>query len=320
MRSLLPAAALILISLALPAQARTLREMVQLAGPQDGYDKYVVLETGEIYSGGLQIGPSLVPFTGIFHGEPGYDVRIVGNGAVLDLEGQRLCISYCNNRLDLDDNTLVIFTADNGHCSYTPMKSLLDAGHRPSQRLRGYKADIWEGGHRVPFIVRWPGQVQPAAQCDQLICLTDLLASCAGLLGTRLPDNAGEDSVSILPALRGTAAGPLREAVVHHSWDGRFSVRQGKWKLILCPGAGGFGSKPSDAEALKLGLPPVQLYDMSQDDRETTNVQDQHPEIVERLTALLDRYVADGRSTPGAAQKNDVAVDIRKDGAKARSR
>jgi hypothetical protein len=76
---------------------------------------------------------------------------------------------------------------------------------------------------------------------------------------------------------------------------------------------------PSDAEAVTLGLPPVQLYDMSQDDRETTNVQDQHPEVVERLTALLDRYVADGRSTPGAAQKNDVAVDIRKDGAKARS-
>jgi arylsulfatase A len=219
----------------------------------------------------------------------------------------------------LAENTLLIFAADNGHCSYTPLKPLLDAGHRPSQRLRGYKADIWEGGHRVPFIARWPGQVQAAAQCDQLICLTDLLASCAELLGTRLPDNAGEDSVSILPALRGTAAGPLREAVVHHSWDGRFSVRQGQWKLILCPGAGGFGSKPSDAEAVTMGLPPVQLYDMSQDDRETTNVQGQHPEIVERLTALLDRYVADGRSTPGAAQNNDVAVDIRKDGAKARS-
>jgi len=92
-----------LACLAAAAQARTLREAVQLAGPQDGYDKYVVLETGEIYTGGLQIGPSLVPFTGIFYGEEGYDLRIVGNGALLDLEGQRLCISYCNNRLDIDD-------------------------------------------------------------------------------------------------------------------------------------------------------------------------------------------------------------------------
>ena len=219
----------------------------------------------------------------------------------------------------LADNTLVIFTADNGHCPYTGLKPLLDAGHWPSQRLRGYKADIWEGGHRIPFIARWPGKVKAGATCNQLICLTDLMATCAEMLGASLPDNASEDSVSILPALRGTATGPLREAVVHHSWDGRFSVRQGNWKLELCAGSGGW-SEPSESQAIKRDLPEVQLYEMAHDDRETNNVQDKHPEIVKRLTRLLESYVAKGRSTPGTAQKNDVAVDIWKDGAKARSR
>jgi arylsulfatase A len=219
----------------------------------------------------------------------------------------------------LAKNTLVIFTSDNGHAPYTGLKALLDAGHWPSQRLRGYKSDIWEGGHRIPFIVRWPGTTKAGATCHQLICLSDLMATCAEVLGTSLPENAGEDSASILSALRGAAVGPLHEAVVHHSWDGRFSLRQGKWKLELCSGSGGW-SAPADAQAVKRGLPAVQLYDMAHDDRERVNLQHEHPEIVERLTKLLERYVADGRSTPGPRQKNDVAVDIWKNGAKARSR
>lgn len=216
----------------------------------------------------------------------------------------------------LAENTLVIFTADNGHGPGTGLQPLLDAGHWPSQRFRGYKSDIWEGGHRIPFLARRPGVVKPGARCDQLICLTDLMATCAELVGARLPDNAGEDSISLLPAFEGATRGPRHEAVVHHSGGGRFSLRQGKWKLELCPGSGNNKglptSDPSDSKAIKLGLPAVQLYDMSRDDTEKINVEKEHPEIVRRLTALLEHYVNEGRSTPGAPQKNDVWVNIRK--------
>jgi arylsulfatase A len=216
----------------------------------------------------------------------------------------------------LAQDTLVIFAADNGHSTYTGLPALLKAGHWPSQRFRGYKSDIWEGGHRVPLLVRWPGVVKAGARCESLVCLTDLMATCAELLGRALPDDAGEDSVSLLPALKGSHDSPRHEAVVHHSAGGRFSLRQGNWKLELCPGSGNQysppASRPSDAEAIRLGLPSVQLYDMSQDDVETVNVAPQHPEVVQRLTTLLERYVNDGRSTPGAPQKNDVPVDIRK--------
>jgi arylsulfatase A-like enzyme len=215
----------------------------------------------------------------------------------------------------LAENTLLIFTADNGHSPYTGLKSFFDAGHWVSQRFRGFKSDIWEGGHRIPFVARWPGHVKAGSTCDRLICLTDLMASCADLLGTKLPDNAGEDSVSILPALRGSSAGPRHGAVVHHSMNGRFSLRQGKWKLELCPGSGGW-SQPSDAQAVQKGLPSVQLYDMSRDDTERVNVQQKYPEVVERLTRLLKKYVAEGRSTLGAPQKNDVRVDMWKQPAK----
>jgi arylsulfatase A-like enzyme len=216
----------------------------------------------------------------------------------------------------LAENTLVIFTADNGHGTYTGLERLLEAGHWPSQRFRGYKADIWEGGHRIPFLARWPGVVKAGASCDQLICLTDLLATCAELAGAKLPDNAGEDSLSLLAALKGAAGGPRHEAVVHHSAGGRFSLRQGKWKLELCPGSGNDTGRPtsypSDSVAAKLGLPAIQLYDMSRDDIERVNVEAKHPEVVRRLTALLERHVNLGRSTPGAPQKNDVMVNIRK--------
>jgi arylsulfatase A len=107
----------------------------------------------------------------------------------------------------------------------------------------------------------------------------------------------------------GKAEQPLREALVHHSINGRFAIRQGRWKLELCPGSGGW-SAPRDPEANKQKLPPVQLYDLTQDIGEQRNLVAEHPDVVERLTKLLERYVADGRSTPGAPQKNAVEVDI----------
>jgi hypothetical protein len=142
------------------------------------------------------------------------------------------------------------------------------------------------------------------------------MATCAEFVGAKPPDNAGEDSLSLLPALRGSTTGPRHEAVVHHSAGGRFSLRQGKWKLELCPGSGNDKGRPtsypSDSVAVRLGLPAIQLYDMSRDDTEKVNVEEKHPEIVRQLTALLERYVNLGRSTPGAPQKNDVMVNIRK--------
>ena len=206
-------------------------------------------------------------------------------------------------------DTLVIFTSDNGCSPAANIGELEGKGHFPSWVLRGYKADIWDGGHRIPFIARWPGKIKAGTKCAQLTCLTDLLATCADLVGARLPDNVGEDSVSMLPALLGTATAPLREAVVHHSIEGRFAIRQGPWKLELCAGSGGW-SAPREAGARKQGLPRMQLYDMTQDISERHNQQADQPEVIAHLTKLLEQYVAEGRSTPGAPQPNAVPIDI----------
>jgi len=206
-------------------------------------------------------------------------------------------------------STLVIFTSDNGCSPQADFRALLAKGHNPSSVLRGHKADIWDGGHRVPFIVRWPGRVPAGTTSDQLVCLVDFLATCADLVGVKLSADAGEDSVSIVPALLGQADKPVREALVHHSINGRFAIRQGKWKLELCPGSGGW-SAPRDPQAARQGLPSVQLYDLTQDLGEQRNLQAEHPDVVKRLTALLEKYVAKGRSTPGAPQQNTVTVDV----------
>jgi len=221
-------------------------------------------------------------------------------------------------RKGIADNTLLIFTSDNGCSPAAGITKLEEQGHHPNYIFRGHKADIWDGGHRIPFICRWPAGIKAGSKSDQLTCLVDLMATSAEIVGAKLPDNAGEDSVSMLPALRGTADKPLREAVVHHSIAGKFSIRQGNWKLELCPGSGGW-SKPGDPEALSQGLPEFQLYDMSGDVCEKVNVQDKHADVVERLTKLIEKYVADGRSTPGAPQKNDVPVDIWKKGGKSKA-
>jgi arylsulfatase A len=208
----------------------------------------------------------------------------------------------------LADDTLVIFTADNGCSPQAGTDKLEKQGHFVSERLRGYKADIWDGGHRVPFFVRWPGKVKAGSQNAQLICHTDFMATCAEILGTKLPDTAAEDSVSLLPALLGDAGTPAR-TVIHHSISGRFAVREGRWKLCLCPGSGGWG-KPGDAEAAKQGLPAVQLYDLSTDIAETKNLSTEHPDIVAKLTKQLETSIANGRSTLGAKQANDVEIVI----------
>jgi arylsulfatase A len=211
----------------------------------------------------------------------------------------------------LAQSTLVVFTSDNGCSPAADVKKLEAEGHYPSADFRGYKADIWDGGHRIPFIVRWPGKVQAGSRSSALCCLTDLLATCAELVGEKLPDSAAEDSVSLLPTLLEKPDAATHEAVVHHSIDGMFAIRKGRWKLELCAGSGGWAA-PREAEAIAQHLPSVQLYDMTADESEQHNVAAEHPEIVKELTTLLEKYVATGRSTPGAPQKNDAKINLHK--------
>lgn len=213
------------------------------------------------------------------------------------------------DRNSIAGDTLVIVTSDNGNSPLANHPELLAKGHRFSHHFRGHKADIFEGGHRIPFLARWPGRVKPGSRCDETFCLTDLFATCADILGVKLPANAAEDSVSLLPALEGRTTSPAREAVVHHSIDGSFAIRQGQWKLALCPDSGGWSEpKPGSREAQ--GLPAVQLYDLAADVGERHNVAAAHPDVVARFTKLLEKYVADGRSTPGPRQENTTPVEI----------
>ncbi|HRU22809.1 MAG TPA: sulfatase-like hydrolase/transferase, partial [Candidatus Latescibacteria bacterium] len=211
----------------------------------------------------------------------------------------------------VEDNTIVMFASDNGCAHYIGVKDLEAKGHFPSAHYRGYKSDAWDGGHRIPYIVRWPGITEPGSACDQLVCLSDLLATCADMLETGLPGDAGEDSVSIVPLLRGENH-PVRRYVVHHSIEGKFAIRDGRWKLVLCPGSGGW-TEPNDRTAAEKGLPPVQLYDMDADPGEQNNLQAARPELVAQLVRALEEQVSAGRSTPGPSRTNDVPVDIWKE-------
>jgi arylsulfatase A-like enzyme len=207
------------------------------------------------------------------------------------------------------ENTLLIITSDNGCSPQARFEELLPQGHNPNYVFRGNKADIYEGGHRVPFLVRWPGHVRPGSKSDETICLTDFFATAAEIFDAEIPANAAEDSVSFLSTLTNTRRIVLREATVHHSINGSFAIRQDNWKLCLCPGSGGW-SAPRPGRDDTSGLPRVQLFDLASDIGEQNNIRDRHPDVVMRLTALLEKYVRDGRSTPGPAQKNAVAVDI----------
>jgi arylsulfatase A-like enzyme len=204
----------------------------------------------------------------------------------------------------MEENTILIMTSDNGCSPRADFEELGAFGHHPSYHFRGYKADIYEGGHRIPFIARWPEKIKPNSVSDEIICLTDLMATCAAIVGEELADDTGEDSYSILPVMTDAEyEGPIREATVHHSINGSFSIRQGQWKLEMCPGSGGW-SHPRPGKATE-GLPPIQLYDMKGDVSEKRNVYQDHPEVVEVLIKLLTDYVKNGRSTPGSPQKNN---------------
>jgi len=180
----------------------------------------------------------------------------------------------------LAENTILIVTADNGAAgrAYVPLKAA--------------KASIYEGGHRVPYVVRWPGKVKAGSTWNHTICLNDLMATAAEITGATIPANAAEDSVSILAALLGKSAAPTREATVHQSHAGDFAIRQGPWKAVFF--------KDGHRE----------LYNLTDDLGEKHDVRAANPEVLTTLTALFQRYIDNGRSTPGAIQKNEFALSL----------
>lgn len=177
-------------------------------------------------------------------------------------------------------NTLVLVTSDNG------------APKRTYPPLRGSKASIYEGGHRVPLIAWWPGRIRPGTVCDETVCLNDVLATCADLLGVRLPADAGEDSVSLLPLLRDPRSGPVREATIHQAVKGILAIRSGGWKMIFL----------ADGKR--------ELYDLASDVGETRDVLADHPAVAERLATLMRKQLEQGRSTPGEPQHNGVELNL----------
>lgn len=217
----------------------------------------------------------------------------------------------------IDDNTIVIFTSDNG-CSPEANFELLEKfGHDPSGGYRGYKSDIFEGGHRVPLIVRWPGKIKAGQKTDALACLTDVYATLQELTGQPEEDQAGEDSFSLMNVFEG-AKKSKRDSLVSHSIGGWFSIRSGDWKLCLCAGSGGWSS-PTEREALDGKLPAMQLFNLKSDRGEQTNLAAEYPDKVESLVQLLGQQVADGRCTPGNPVKNDREVTFMPKGAMAPS-
>lgn len=184
-------------------------------------------------------------------------------------------------------DTLVLFTSDNGFAPYVGVKDLEKQGHFPSGPLRDYKTSVHEGGHRVAFVARWPGQVAAGTTCGQLVHQADILSTVADILQAKLPANAAEDSYSFLPLLRGGST-PTRPHAISCAAAGTPGLRIGRWKYIATQ--------------------PAQLYDLDADLGETKNLATEQPERVTAMKALLEKLITDGRSTPGEPQKNDVEV------------
>lgn len=192
-------------------------------------------------------------------------------------------------RLDMAKNTLVVFTSDNGPVWYSKDEKRFD--HQSADVYRGMKGDAWEGGHRMPFVARWPGHVSAGAVSEETVGFTDMLATIAALLEKELPAEAGPDSRSFLPVLLGeNQEAPVRETLVHSGLIGskRVAIRQGPWKLIPWRGSGGFTEpRRRDPES---GEAPGQLYNLADDPGESKNMYEQRPDVVDRLSALLENY------------------------------
>lgn len=199
------------------------------------------------------------------------------------------------------DETFVLFSSDNGCSPFIGVAELEEHGHHPSGPLRGYKSDAWEGGHRVPLIVRWPGQVTPQRSSHHLVHQADVLATLADMLSVELKPHEGVDSVSLLPLLRGRDT-PVRHHAVSTSTRGLPALRNGSWKYIAGTGSGGWSAASTQSPS------PVQLYELAGDLGEANNRAAEWPGLVVHMHAVLDELVSGGRSTPGPKQTNDVDV------------
>jgi arylsulfatase A-like enzyme len=194
----------------------------------------------------------------------------------------------------ISDNTLIIFTSDNG--SHWLASDIESFKHKANVNRIGMKSDAWEGGHRVPYITRWPEKIAAGSHCDDVICTTDLLATCAAITNQTVPTDAGEDSYNTLPLMLGVRAEtPLREGTIHHSINGTFAIRVGDWKYIDAKGSGGW-TLPE--KQVKENAPEGQLYNMMDDPLEQNNLFDSHPELVQKLKAQIKKYVDQGHSRP----------------------
>lgn len=236
-----------------------------------------------------------------FKGKSGLD-NIYGDFVIMvdDVVGHVMKALEANG---IAENTILVFTSDNGCSPQADYAQLETKGHDPSYVFRGHKADIFEGGHRVPYVVRWPEKVKPG-KSDQLLCTTDLFATVADIIGAGVADNVAEDSYSFLPALNLKSENETRTSIVHHSINGSFAYRKGDYKVNFCPGSGGWSAPRPNAKNIK-ELPPVQLYNLKEDIAEENNIQDKHSDLVEEYRTELTKIVKEGRSTKGAPQKND---------------
>jgi len=222
-------------------------------------------------------------------------------------------------RSGVADNTLVIVTSDNGpevtgEVNPGVYDRVQQFGHRSSGELRGAKRDAWEGGHRVPFITRWPGNIPAGAVSDETMCHVDFMATVAAILGAKLPDNAAEDSVNVLPVLLGAKySAPAREATIHHSARGKFAIRKGDWVLVDAPSGDDNGThgEPQwlkDERGYTKHDQSGELFNVREDFIERHNEFTKKPQLVSELKTLLEKYKREGRSTPGSPQKNDVEI------------
>ena len=207
------------------------------------------------------------------------------------------------DRLGVADNTLVMFSSDNGPETTSVVNMRADHRHDGARPWRGMKRDQWEGGHRVPLIVRWPGKVKPGSTSDAMVSLTDVMATCAAVVDAKLPTAAAEDSYNFLPVLLGTQGDqPVREYLLQQTISLALSIRRGPWKYLDHQGSG--GNNYTRGKLRQYALPntdpdaPAQLYNLDNDPGERVNLYSKHPEIVKELKAKLEEYKASGRSRP----------------------
>lgn len=202
----------------------------------------------------------------------------------------------CLERLGVADNTLVFFASDNGPEVTVANNMRTTYGHESARPWRGLKRDQWEGGHRTPFLARWPGRISPGTTSDQLTGLTDVMATCAAIVGAALPDDAAEDSYDMLPVLLGTQGEvPVRQYLLQQTISLEMSIRDGNWKYLDHQGSGARLNPRQEQDDTE---PPGQLYDLASDPGETKNLYGEHPDRVQEMKARLEAFKESGRSVP----------------------